>query len=109
MGFAGASSSGSASWEQLLGGERLQRAAKSPAACHLFQFEKRSQQLVRLHDGIFNSDGALIGQNDNWRDSQAAEITQASLGPLDRLESAIILNLAPGNYTAVVSGVGGGT
>ena len=58
---------------------------------------------------IFNSDGALIAQNDNWRDSQAAKITQTLLAPLDPLESAIILNLSPGNYTAVVSGVGGNT
>jgi len=58
---------------------------------------------------IFNSDGVMIGQNDNWGDSQAAEITQTLLAPLDPLESAIILNLPTGSYTAVVSGVGGNT
>ena len=58
---------------------------------------------------IFNSDGVMIGQNDNWGDSQAAEITQTLLAPFDPLESAIILNLPPGNYTAVISGVGGDT
>jgi len=58
---------------------------------------------------IFNSDGVMIGQNDNWGDSQAEEITQTLLAPPDPLESAIVLNLSPGNYTAVVSGVGGAT
>jgi len=60
---------------------------------------------VRLHD----ANGALVAQNDNWRDTQAAEIMQSGLAPLNELESAIILNLPVGSYTAIVSGVGGGT
>ena len=36
---------------------------------------------------------------------QAAEIQGSGLAPANDLESAIIANLAPGNYTAVVRGV----
>ena len=58
---------------------------------------------------IFDVNGVLIGQNDNWMASQASEIAQTPFAPLDPLDSAIILSLVPGNYTAIVSGVGGGT
>ncbi|MBS0659583.1 MAG: hypothetical protein JSR82_15175 [Verrucomicrobia bacterium] len=50
-----------------------------------------------------------IGTNDNWQSSQAAEITAANLAPPNALDSALILTLQPGSYTAIVSGVGGAT
>lgn len=51
-------------------------------------------------------DGALILQNDNWKDNppQAAEIVANKLAPPHDLESAVITTLAPGNYTATVTG-----
>jgi hypothetical protein len=42
--------------------------------------------------------------NDNWRSTQEAEIQATGLAPTDDLESAIVANLAPGNYTAIVQG-----
>ena len=58
---------------------------------------------LALHDG----QGALIAQNDNWRESdQAAAIEATGIPPSDDRESAIVRQLGPGNYTAVVSGVG---
>jgi hypothetical protein len=51
------------------------------------------------------SDGSLIS-NDNWRDTQEQEITATGLQPTNNLESAIVANLAPGSYTAVVAGAG---
>ena len=58
---------------------------------------------LELHDG----DGALIVANDNWRDdpAQAALITATGIPPTNDLESAVVQNLAPGNYTAIVRGV----
>jgi hypothetical protein len=51
-----------------------------------------------------------IDQNDNWSDAANATALQASgYAPPDPLESAILTSLAPGAYTAIVSGVGGGT
>jgi hypothetical protein len=47
-----------------------------------------------------------IGSNDDWQSNQAAEI-KAILPPGDPRESAILTTLAPGNYTAIVSGKAG--
>jgi uncharacterized protein (DUF1800 family) len=58
--------------------------------------------MLELHDG----NGVLISQNDNWRTSQQTEIQASTLEPVDDREPAIISNLAPGNYTAVVQGTG---
>jgi hypothetical protein len=46
--------------------------------------------------------------NNNWRDTQEAEITASGLAPTNNLESAIIATLQPGAYTAVVRGNGTG-
>jgi len=47
--------------------------------------------------------GALIFGNDNWKDSQQADIEATGLPPTDDRESAIVTDLfSPGQYTAVV-------
>ena len=52
----------------------------------------------------------IIGTNDNWGDaSNAGAITATGKAPTNAFESAILTSLSPGAYTAVVSGVGGGT
>jgi hypothetical protein len=56
--------------------------------------------ILELHDG----DGALIASNDNWRSTQEAEIIATTIPPSSDLESAIVRNLAPGSYTAIVRG-----
>ena len=53
---------------------------------------------------------AEIAFNDNWQDAANAALIQSSgFAPSDPLESAIYVPLAPGAYTAIMSGVGGGT
>ena len=42
--------------------------------------------------------------NDNWRSDQEAEIIATGIAPTNDLESAIVATLAPGPYTAIVSG-----
>ncbi|HEX4630891.1 MAG TPA: hypothetical protein VH188_07980, partial [Chthoniobacterales bacterium] len=42
--------------------------------------------------------------NNNWRDSQEAQIKSDGLPPTNDLESAIDANLPPGQYTAIVRG-----
>ncbi|MFN2509289.1 MAG: spondin domain-containing protein [Chthoniobacterales bacterium] len=59
--------------------------------------------ILELHDG----QGTLIASNDNWKDSQQADITPTSLTPSDDRESAILRSLAPGAYTAIVRGKNG--
>nr|UXE45394.1 hypothetical protein Hi04_10k_c4773_00008 [uncultured bacterium] len=70
--------------------------------------------LLELHD----STGALIASNNDWATtilggiiiaSQADEIQASGLAPGDGLDSAIIADLSPGSYTAIVSGVNGVT
>jgi phospholipase/lecithinase/hemolysin len=46
----------------------------------------------------------LITSNDNWKQSQQAEIAATGIAPSNDLESAILQTLAPGNYTAVLRG-----
>jgi hypothetical protein len=53
--------------------------------------------------------GTLISFNDNWGDTNATEIHDAHIGPANLAESAMIVTLPPGNYTAVVAGKNGGT
>lgn len=58
---------------------------------------------VRLFDS-----GGEIAVNDDWGDaSNVAEITATGLAPTDPNESAILMTLDPGPYTAIVNGVGG--
>ena len=40
--------------------------------------------------------------NNNWRDTQEVEIQATGIPPTNNLESAILVTLAPGNYTAIV-------
>jgi hypothetical protein len=53
---------------------------------------------------IYNSNGALVSSNDNWRTSQQTAIQATGLAPASDLESAILLTLPVGNYTAIVRG-----
>lgn len=46
--------------------------------------------------------------NNNWKDSQEAQITATGLAPTNDLEAAIDVTLAPGAYTAILRGNGTG-
>jgi hypothetical protein len=58
---------------------------------------------------LYDSAGALIGTNDDWRSAQEQEILATHLAPGNNLESAIVTDLEPGAYTAIVSGANGST
>ena len=55
------------------------------------------------------SGATRIGFNDNWADASNAQSIDPALRPTNGLESAILLSLAPGAYTAIVRGVNSGT
>jgi alpha-tubulin suppressor-like RCC1 family protein len=66
--------------------------------------------MLELHDGT----GALIASNNNWATTiiggiitanQVHDIQASGYAPGDGRESAIIADLPPGNYTAIVRGV----
>jgi len=56
--------------------------------------------ILELHD----ANGELIATNDNWRDTQEAEIIATGLPPDNDLESAIVATLPPGIFTTIVRG-----
>lgn len=59
--------------------------------------------ILELHDS--NGSPPLI--NDNWKDTQQAEIEQSGLAPKNEKESALIKRLDPGNYTAIIRNADG--
>jgi hypothetical protein len=62
---------------------------------------------------LFSSSDASVASNDNWGGSAALASAFAQVGafPLDptSLDAAVLTSLAPGSYTAQVSGADGGT
>src|SRR5258705_37734 len=63
---------------------------------------------------LHNAAGTLIASNDNWQttiiggiitSNQVSDIQNSGHAPTAASESAIIANLTPGNYTAIVRGV----
>jgi len=59
---------------------------------------------------VRSSDGAVIATNDDWQAAaNAADIQAAGFAPADAREPAIMMTLAPGAYTSIVSGVGNTT
>jgi hypothetical protein len=65
---------------------------------------------LELHNGM----GAVIASNDNWLNTiiggiitsnQVRDIRNSGYAPGDPNDSAIIAELPPGNYTAIVRGV----
>jgi len=52
----------------------------------------------------------VIASNDNWQTAgNAAAVSASGLAPANPLESAILITLQPGAYTAIVSGSDGGS
>lgn len=62
---------------------------------------------LELHD----AGGGLMTANDNWRDDEAAasELTTMGLAPANDAESALVVSLLPGRYTAIIGGKNGRT
>ncbi|MFL6583436.1 MAG: PQQ-dependent sugar dehydrogenase [Chthoniobacterales bacterium] len=61
--------------------------------------------VIELHRG----DGSIITTNDNWKDTQQADIQAVNLAPSDDRESALVTTVNAGNYTAIVAGKNGAT
>ena len=53
---------------------------------------------------IHNGDGSTLGSNDDWRDTQEADIEASGFAPNDEREATIIATLPASNYTAIVRG-----
>src|SRR4029077_12313256 len=58
---------------------------------------------------IYDSNGSAIATNDNWQDNvNAIDIQRNGLAPPNPSESALVLHLPAGRYTAIVTGANGG-
>jgi hypothetical protein len=59
---------------------------------------------------IYDANGSAIASNDNWQDDNNAILIQRNgLAPPNALDSALVLHLPAGAYTAVVRGANGAT
>jgi len=59
---------------------------------------------------IYDSKGSVIASNDNWEvDPNAILVQKNRLTPPSAFESALVLHLPAGAYTAIVRGVNDGT
>jgi hypothetical protein len=59
---------------------------------------------------VRSSDQAVIDSNDDWQSHANAGLLEAAgFAPTDALESGLYRTLAPGAYTVIVEGAGGGT
>ena len=59
---------------------------------------------------IYDSTGSAIASNDNWHDDvNWIDVRKNALSPIDQRESALVLHLPAGAYTAIVRGANGGT
>ncbi len=56
---------------------------------------------------LIDGQGTTLAVNDNWLDSQEVEIGATGLAPTNALESALLVTLPAGNYTALMSDVDG--
>jgi hypothetical protein len=59
---------------------------------------------------VRSSDQAVLATNDDWQSAgNAGQLSAAGFAPSNALEAAILVNLPPGAYTAIVQGAGNGT
>jgi len=56
---------------------------------------------------LVDQNGTAVKTNDNWKNTQQAEIQATGLAPKNDVESAMVVTVAAGRYTAILSGHGG--
>jgi hypothetical protein len=66
-----------------------------------------SNPLSYLTLQLYDGNGTTMALNDHWGAIQGAAITALGLAPSDAREAAILTELPPGNYTAVLRGKNG--
>lgn len=60
---------------------------------------------------VKNAGGTTLGSNDDWQDppANASAVSATGFAPTNIREAAVVLTLAPGSYTALVTGFNGAT
>ncbi len=94
-------------------GKRVLIRAAGPSLAGIGVPHALADPRLELHDST-----STIGTNNDWQTTeiggvissdQVTEIQDSGLAPNDAAEAAMIATLPPGNYTAIVQGVSGGT
>lgn len=92
----------------IISGDAPKRVAVNARGPSLAEFDVQgalADPVVELFSGQ-----TPIARNDNWQAAQnAAEIQSIGVAPPHALEASILATLEPGPYTAIVSGIAGGT
>jgi hypothetical protein len=86
------------------GGSKVIVRAIGPSLTAAGITEPLEDPTLELHDG----NGVAIAFNDNWRDTQQADIEATGVPPTNDREAAIVADLPPGSYTAVIADRNGG-
>jgi hypothetical protein len=87
----------------ILGGDQLTRVVVRAIGPSLINFgvpEPLADPMLEVHDG----NGALLAEDDDWRNYQEQILIDTGLAPTDNRESAMLLVLPPGPNTAIVRG-----
>jgi uncharacterized delta-60 repeat protein len=86
----------------LTGSENASIVARAigPSLADLDVTNPLGDPILELHD----QSGATIASNDNWKETQEAELTAVGLAPAREQEAALLATLPPGPYTAIVRG-----
>ena len=58
---------------------------------------------------LFDTQGTSLATDDNWKEAEQGAIEATGLAPSNELEAALLVDLNPGSFTAVVRGAGGTT
>ena len=80
--------------------KRVLLRAIGPSLAQLGVPDVLADPVLELH----GPSGFITVINNNWRDTQEAEIQATGIPPTNDLESAIVASLTPGNYTGDGSG-----
>ncbi len=89
------------------GGTNILIRALGPSLAGASITDALADPTLELHD----ENGAVIASNDNWKDDpdQQTKIEATGIPPTKALESALVVTLDAGAYTAIVAGHNGGT
>ena len=82
------------------GSARVIVRALGPSLAQSGITDRLEDPMLELH----TENGATIASNDDWADSQQADVQATGIPPNDRRESAIVTALPAGKYTAVMRG-----
>jgi outer membrane protein assembly factor BamB len=74
--------------------------AISPYPVNPSDYTGIADPVLELHDSY----GNILAFNDNWKDTQRADIERTTIAPSHDFESAILTTFPPGAYTAVIKG-----